>query len=105
NSRNGVGVAYNNSQFPTGYRYRGRAIGYPADGDARLNSVRAIYATAGGDIWTLSAASGELNRDNVNQAKNSLTPRSEDIRAINLAYSRPFRWGDVTLGLGYTQRE
>ncbi|MDN5937938.1 MAG: capsule assembly Wzi family protein [Salinisphaera sp.] len=102
----GDGVAYNNHDFATGYRYRGRAIGYPADGDALLSSMRAIFVTAGGHVLTLSAATGEVNRtDGPVRFRNALTPRNEQIDVIDLAYNHLFRWGGLTLGLGYTQRD
>lgn len=103
------GVAYNNSDFPTGYRYRGHAIGYPADGDALLNSARAVFITLKGDEFRMVGTTGELNRGAkrgvARAVKNSLTPRSEDVNVIDLGYSTLLPWFKLDLGLGYTHRE
>lgn len=103
------GIAYNNGDFPTGYRYRGRSLGYPADGDALLHSARLIFVTPEDQQFRLVATTGELNRGAdqrpVLASRNSLTPRREDVDAIDLGYSHQFRWLKLDLGLGFTHRE
>lgn len=103
------GIAYNNSDFPTGYRYRDRAIGYPADGDALLSSVRVMYITPKGSEFHLVGTTGLLNRGSrikpAIAARNPLTPRREHVDAIDLGLAHQLRWFKLDLGLGYTHRD
>lgn len=100
---NQFGITYNNSDFPTGYRYRGRSLGYPADGDALLTTVRAIFVSASAHTFRLVATTGEVNRGGI--ARNALTQRKEDVDALDLGYSHQYRWGELSLGLGTTRRQ
>lgn len=103
----GYGVAYNNSDYKTGYRYRGRVLGYPADGDALLNSVRVVLQSAEGNTLRVTFTTGEVNRTQGHGAtylRNSLTQRNEQIQALDIGYDQQFSWGRIELGFGFTQR-
>lgn len=98
----GFGIAYNSAQFTTGYRYRGRSIGHPADGDALLNALRAMFVTADGQTMRLVLTDGDLNRDG--RSRNTLTTRAEGVTSLDLGYAVQFRFARLELGAGVTER-
>lgn len=103
NRQPNYGTAYNNFEFASGYRYRGRTIGHPADGDALVHSVRGVVVSRSGHEFRAVATAGVLNRGGV--ARNGLTQRREDVAAIDLGYGGQYRWGRLDVGLGFTDRD
>lgn len=100
------GVAYNNKSFPTGYRYRGRVLGYPAESDATLSSTRLLLDFADGSFVNLAYLRGNLNRTPGARAqRNTLTTTNEDVEQFELSWKRQFRFGLAEIGLGHTSRE
>lgn len=100
------GIAYNNPAFPTGYRYRGRVIGYPTDGDATLSTVRFLLDFAEGSFVNLAYLDGNLNRTRGATAqRNTLTSENEDVEQLELSWNRQFRFGQLELGGGRTERK
>ncbi|MES1944113.1 hypothetical protein PC39_08359 [Salinisphaera sp. PC39] len=98
------GIAYNNTVFRSGYRYRGRSIGHAADGDASLNSITGILRLSGAHTLRASLNEGELNRGD--SSFNALTgPGREDLSSIDLGYAGQFGFGRIELGVGYTRRD
>ena len=56
--------AYNQGRFSfDGYRYRGRVIGHTTDSDAETYSLGATYTTPGGEVWSVTARTSQLNHD------------------------------------------
>jgi hypothetical protein len=73
--------AYNQGRFNAeGYRYKGRVIGYTADRDAENYALGANYTTAGGELWSVTARTSRLNRDDFGDATNTVAsvPTSYD---------------------------
>lgn len=100
----GRGVAYNNSDFPTGYRYRGRVLGHPAEGDATLSSARLLLGLAGGSFFNLAYLDGNLNRDSGLSDRNTLTTENEDVEQLELGWQKQYRFGRLEFGVGRTTR-
>ncbi len=92
--------AYNNGIYQTGYRYRGRSVGHPADGDARLISAGVMLVDADETQWYAVARSGELNRGDVADVNHTLTATSQDVFSIDVTYKRWFRFGRLAVGAG-----
>ena len=92
--------AYNSGIYPTGYRYRGRSVGHPADGDARVVSAGIVAVDTDQSQWFAVVRAGELNRGETPNQFHSLTSTSQDIVSLDLLYKRWFRYGRVSVGLG-----
>jgi hypothetical protein len=73
--------AYNQGLFNIeGYRYRGRVIGHTSDRDAESYSVGATYTAPNGELWTATARTSRLNRDDFGDVRNTVAsvPSSYD---------------------------
>lgn len=92
--------AYNNSLYPDGYRYRGRAIGHTNDNDARQLALGASVVTGSGKRYSASVRFAKLNRGGAPDASNSLTATPSDLTNIELSHERVFLDGVVTAGFG-----
>lgn len=93
--------AYNHSIYRTGYRYRGRAIGHGADGDARLLSVGIVAVDANQTQWSALLRYGRLNRGGAPDPWHSLTPGPLRIASIDLTHARRLPFGYIDAGIGY----
>jgi hypothetical protein len=98
----GYGCAYNHHIYQTGYRYRGRAIGSGAEGDARIVSTGLILVSNDEMRWNLLLRLGDLNRGRPD-ARNTLTPVPLEISSIDLTHSRRLEWGRLEIGIGHEQ--
>ena len=93
--------AYNHGTYQTGYRYRGRSIGHPADNDAELFSAGLIAVDADDTQWRALLRSGTLNDGGPPDSRNTLTTTPQDITSIDLSHSRAFSFGVIDVGVGY----
>ena len=91
---------YNHSIYESGYRYRGRVIGHPADNDARLFSAGLMLSAAEGGSWWAVARAGELNRGGPPDPRQSLTPTPQDIVSLDLHHARTLPYGVLEIGAG-----
>ncbi len=95
--------AYNHGIYSTGYRYRGRSIGHPADNDARIVSVGGILIDEADTRWRVLVRFGDLNLDGPPDARHTLTRTPQEIVSLDLAHSRVVPFGLVDVGVGYEQ--
>lgn len=93
--------AYNHSIYQTGYRYRGRSIGHPADNDARIVSLGGVMLDGDDTRWRFLARYGKLNRGGPPDQRHTLTATPQDLASIDISHSRVVRFGLVDLGVGY----
>ena len=93
--------AYNHFIYKTGYRYRARSIGHPADNDSRVISVGFVAADVNDTQWRGLIRVGDLNRGGSPDSRNSLTPTPQDIASIDISHSRVFSFGVIDVGAGY----
>jgi len=103
-SEPGFGCAYNHTIYETGYRYRGRAIGHSAEGDAQIVSSGLIFVRDDETQWSVLIRTGDLNRGSPD-ARNTLTPIPLELTSIDLTYGRSLSWGRLEFGVGYEQLE
>lgn len=93
--------AYNHGIYRTGYRYRGRSIGHPADNDARIVSLGGVMLDADDTRWRFLARFGKLNRGGAPDNRNTLTSTPQDIASIDVSHSRVVPFGLIDVGVGY----
>jgi hypothetical protein len=87
--------AYNQGLFDVeGYRYKGRVIGYTADRDAENYALGATLTTAGGELWSATARSSRLNRDDYGDVRNTVASFPTDYLALELGW-RGTMFGEV----------
>lgn len=92
--------AYENSIYETGYRYRGRAVGHPADSDARLTSIGLIAIDDQESEWAATLRAGELNTGGSPSPRHSLTASQQDVFSLDLRHSRVYDFGELAVGVG-----
>jgi hypothetical protein len=79
--------AYNQGRFNAeGYRYKGRVIGYTSDRDAENYALGATFTTAGGDLWTATARSSRLNRDDYGDVLNTVSSIPADYNSLAVGW-------------------
>ena len=100
----GFGCAYNHGIYETGYRFRGRAIGHGAEGDAQIVSSGLVFVRDDETQWSVLLRTGDLNRGSPD-ARNTLTPIPLELKSIDLSYGRSLSWGRLEFGIGYEQLE
>ena len=93
--------AYNHSIYQTGYRYRGRSIGHPAENDARLGSFGLVLVDAADSQWRALIRLGDLNRGGEPDPRNTLTTTKQGIVSFDLSHSRVFPTGVIDFGVGH----
>jgi hypothetical protein len=92
--------AYNQGRFDVeGYRYRGRVIGYTADGDAETYSAGAIYLTSTGATWSATARNAILNRDDAD-SRNLVSPVRSEYDALELGWRGKLLGESISVDLG-----
>ena len=100
--------AYNQGRFNAeGYRYHGRVIGYTADRDAENYSMGATYTAPNGELWSATARTSRLNRDDFGDVRNTVSSVPTDYDAIELGW-RGKLFGeriDVDLGVELIEPE
>jgi hypothetical protein len=79
--------AYNQGRFNVeGYRYHGRVIGYTADRDAENYAIGATFTAAGGELWSATARTSRLNRDDFGDVRNTVSSVPTDYHALELGW-------------------
>jgi hypothetical protein len=100
--------AYNQGLFDVeGYRYKSRVIGYTADRDAENYALGATFTTSGGELWSATARTSRLNRDDYGDVRNTVASVPTDYVALELGWKgRAFGQRiDVDLGVQAVEPE
>jgi len=93
--------AYNQGLFNVeGYRYKGRVIGYTADRDAENYSIGATYTTPGGELWTATARTSLLNRDDFDDVRNTVSSVPAEYLALEFGWRGKFHGQQIDFDLG-----
>ena len=80
--------AYNQGRFNVeGYRYKGRVIGYTSDRDAENYALGGTFAAADGALWTATARTSRLNRDDFGDVRNTVASVPTDYDALEFGWS------------------
>ena len=89
NSKRGpyYNCAYNQGLFDVeGYRYHGRVIGYTADRDAENYAIGATYTAPNGELWSATARTSRLNRDDFDDYRNTVSSVPADYHALEFGW-------------------
>jgi hypothetical protein len=97
--------AYNHSIFQTGYRYKGRAIGFSGDGDTLSYSIGSTIVQPAGQTWNISLRYMELNRLGSPDSRHTLTPTPQELTDIQFSHERRTRFGSFHAGVGYSRHK
>lgn len=87
------GIAYNNSGYVDGFRYRGRTLGFSLDSDSRLVSVDGLFIDSAGRSWRLAYRHADISTPQLaaQQAAGSTN--------VNVVSARPVTLNEVEAGL------
>ena len=95
--------AYNHAIFQTGYRYNGRSIGHPMDGDGLSFSLGSTLVQSAGHTWNLSLRHMEINRKGSPDSHHTLSPTPQELTDIQISYNRLTAFGRIYVGVGYSR--
>ncbi len=95
--------SHNHAIYRTGYRYQGRSIGHPADGDSLSYSFGSTLVQSAGHSWSISLRYMEINRTGAPDIRHTLTPTPQELIDLQISHQRQTRYGRVFAGLGYSQ--
>jgi hypothetical protein len=97
--------AYNQGRFNVeGYRYRGRVIGHTTDADSETYSVGAIYTTPGGELWSATARTSQLNHDGFDP-RDTVSAGPAKYSALELGWKGRLFGERISVDLGLEQYE
>ena len=97
--------AYNHSIYRTGYRYYGRAIGHPGDGDTLAYSFGSTLVQSAGSVWNVLLRYMEINRVGSPDPRHTLSPTPQELVDIQFSHERMTKFGRFSAGLGYGRLE
>ena len=97
--------AYNNGFYPTGYRYRGRAIGHSSDNDAASVAFGLIASDQEYGEWSLSVRHFRLNRGGPADSRNTVAPTPRDLTDVDIVHRRSYENVELEFGLGAERME
>ncbi len=97
--------AYEHSIYRTGYRYKGRVIAHPADGDSLSYSLGSTLVQSAGHSWNISLRYMEINREGATSSTHTLAALPQEVTDIQVSHVRSTRYGRFYAGLGYGRVE
>lgn len=93
--------AYNHSIYQTGYRYRGKAIGHPIDGEGSAYSIGSTLVQSGGHSWNILLRYMEINRAGLSNSRHTLIAPPQDIVDVQITHRRSTSVGRFYAGIGF----
>jgi hypothetical protein len=90
------GVAYNNTQYPDGMRYRGRTLGFSLDSDSTLLTLQTSYLDSDGRVFTFTYDHANVS-DPKNLVGNIVTTAPVLINLFEAKASFPFHGMDFDI--------
>jgi hypothetical protein len=93
-------VLYESRSYPSGYRYRGRALGHSVDNDAKIFS--ATFSLTDTRDWTyrLGYHHARLNRDDV-ALRNTVSATSETVNLLEVGVDVPWDYGVLSVSFRF----
>jgi hypothetical protein len=90
------GVAYNNSGYPDGMRYRGRTLGFSLDSDSQLFSIQAAFTDPEARSFTLTYHHADVS-DPLNREGNVVSTAPVAINQVQARVGLPLQLNDKAL--------
>jgi len=97
--------AYNNSNYPSGLRYRDRPLASAYDNDASIFALGLLRVDSNNASWLLTARYGNLNRKGLPESPNTVATNKTRYREALLTHRRNISVGELHLGAGYEYRK
>ena len=97
--------AYNHFIYQSGYRYRRRSMGHPADNDTQTLSLGGVVVGNDGSSWSGLVRWADLNRAALPDPANSVAMTPQTLYNIELSHNREIRWGSISVGIGFDNLE
>ena len=97
--------AYGHSIYGTGFRYRGRALAHPGDGDTLSYSLGSTLVQSAGHTWNFLLRFMENNREGAPNPRHTLSPMPQELMSAQVSYARDTRFGRFYAGFGYSRVE
>ncbi|HEY9136328.1 MAG TPA: capsule assembly Wzi family protein [Pseudomonadales bacterium] len=96
-------LAYEHGVYKSGYRYRGRPLGFALDNDSRELSLAVYHYFANGGVFNWSASKIKLNLDNNNNFPGGhvWTLARQDFWLGDIKYEHPFNNLTLSFGMQY----
>jgi hypothetical protein len=92
--------AYRQGRFNIeGYRYRGHVVGYTTDNDSETYSIGGSFTTVGGNLWTATARTSQLNHDGFDPV-NTVSGGPARYDALELGWRGRMRGDVLSVDLG-----
>jgi hypothetical protein len=98
------GCAYRNVIYFDGYQYYDRSLGHSIDGDSEQWAAGLLLVDGGGQEWELAFQDADVNRASANPV-HSVAAGATAIRSADLYHRRALLGGQLSLGIGYEERE
>jgi hypothetical protein len=95
--------AYEHSIYQTGYRYKNRSIGHPADGDTKSYSIGSTLVQSAGHSWNVSLRYMEINRQGNPSPTHTISPTPQEAVDVQVSHERETRFGRFYVGVAYAQ--
>jgi hypothetical protein len=97
-------VAYEHSQFRSGYRYRGRVLGATYDNDSKVVAVGADFQQTDGALSSLSFSYMNLNKDGSVRG-NTVSADNQALFFVQASYQQLWLDGLFKVGVSYLTDE
>ncbi|MEO1201758.1 MAG: capsule assembly Wzi family protein [Pseudomonadota bacterium] len=95
-------TAYEHFIYTTGYRYKQRVLGHPADGDSLSYSLGSTLVQSAGHTWNVTLRYMEINRAGSPNERHTLSPTPQERIDAQLSHERETSYGRFYVGLGYS---
>jgi hypothetical protein len=89
--------------YQTGYRYKGRSLGFSGDSDSLSYSIGSTLVQSAGHTWNISLRHMEINRIGAPDLRHTLTPTPQELIDLQVSHERHTRFGRFYAGLGFSQ--
>lgn len=97
--------AYNNGNYPSGYRFRDRAVGFSGDGDTRSAAIGLIIHDLDTGSWTVTARNMRVNRGGAIDIGHTVSAVPMKIYDMDIRHERELGYWMIRVGVGAERRE
>jgi len=96
--------AYQHGIYRSGFRYQGRPLAYPTDGDSESVAVVSVLSSPGNGSWELAASSARINQGPVSNQPHGLSATPASRYGISVTHIRDLPLGRLRLQLSVARQ-